>query len=36
VVYCLYWAHDEEGHPRLTAEQAGLWSLAVLAVDGAG
>jgi CHASE2 domain-containing sensor protein len=32
VVYCLYWAHDEQGQPRLTNEQAGLWSLAVLAV----
>jgi hypothetical protein len=32
VVYCLYWAHDEQGRPRLTNEQAGLWSLGVLAV----
>jgi CHASE2 domain-containing sensor protein len=32
VVYCLYWAHDEQGRPRLTNEQAGLWSLALLAV----
>jgi hypothetical protein len=32
IIYCLYWAHDEAGHPRLTAEQAGLWSLGVLAV----
>jgi CHASE2 domain-containing sensor protein len=31
IVYCLYWAHDETGKPRLTTEQAGLWSLAVLA-----
>jgi hypothetical protein len=31
IVYSLYWAHDEAGHPRLSAEQAGLWSLAVLA-----
>lgn len=31
VVYCLYWAHDEHGVPRLTTEQAGLWSLALLA-----
>lgn len=32
IVYCLYWAHDEEGKPRLNTEQAGLWSLAALAV----
>jgi CHASE2 domain-containing sensor protein len=31
VIYCLYWAHDEQGKPRLNADQAGLWSLAVLA-----
>jgi hypothetical protein len=30
IVYCLYWAHDEDGRPRLSAEQAGLWSLAAL------
>jgi hypothetical protein len=30
-VYCLYWAHDENGHPRFTLDRAGLWSLAVLA-----
>jgi CHASE2 domain-containing sensor protein len=29
-VYCLYWAHDEHGIARLTANQAGLASLAVL------
>lgn len=32
IVYCLYWAHDKDGRPRLTLEQAGLWSLGVLAV----
>ncbi len=32
IVYCLYWAHDKDGKPRLTLEQAGLWSLGVLAV----
>jgi len=31
IVYVLYWAHDEAGHPRLTLERAGLWSLAALA-----
>ena len=31
IVYCLYWAHDENGHPRFTLDQAGLWSLIVLA-----
>ena len=31
IVYCLYWAHDENGHPRFTLEQAGFWSLTVLA-----
>jgi CHASE2 domain-containing sensor protein len=31
IVYCLYWAHDADGHPRLSVEQAGLWSLIVLA-----
>ena len=31
IVYCLYWAHDKDGKPRLTLEQAGLSSLAVLA-----
>ncbi len=31
IVYCLYWAHDEDGRPRLNAEQAGLWSLVALA-----
>jgi CHASE2 domain-containing sensor protein len=31
IVYCLYWAHDAEGRPRLGLEQAGLWSLGVLA-----
>jgi hypothetical protein len=31
IVYSLYWAHDEAGHPRLTLEQAGFWSLVVLA-----
>jgi CHASE2 domain-containing sensor protein len=30
-VYCLYWAHDVHGEPLLSAERAGLWSLAVLA-----
>jgi CHASE2 domain-containing sensor protein len=30
-VYCLYWAHDENGHPRFTLDQAGFWSLVVLA-----
>jgi CHASE2 domain-containing sensor protein len=30
IVYCLYWAHDEQGIPRLNAEQAGIWSLAAL------
>jgi CHASE2 domain-containing sensor protein len=31
IVYVLYWAHDQSGHPRLTLEQAGFWSLVVLA-----
>ena len=31
VIYCLYWAHDDQGKPRLTADQAGFWSLVVLA-----
>jgi hypothetical protein len=31
IVYCLYWAHDKEGKPRLGLEQAGLLSLGVLA-----
>jgi hypothetical protein len=31
IVYCLYWAHDAEGRPRLSLEQAGLLSLVVLA-----
>ena len=31
IVYCLYWAHDEDGRPRLNSERAGLWSIAVLA-----
>jgi hypothetical protein len=31
-VYCLYWAHDLHGEPRLTAEQAGVGSLLVLLV----
>jgi hypothetical protein len=31
IVYVLYWAHDEAGHPRFTLEQAGLWSLVALA-----
>jgi CHASE2 domain-containing sensor protein len=31
IVYCLYWAHDETGHPRFTLDQAGFWSLVVLA-----
>lgn len=31
IVYVLYWAHDEHGHPRFTLDQAALWSLAVLA-----
>jgi CHASE2 domain-containing sensor protein len=31
VVYCLYWAHDEAGKPRLSVDQAGLGSLVVLA-----
>ena len=31
IVYCLYWAHDAEGRPRLSLQQAGLWSLGVLA-----
>jgi CHASE2 domain-containing sensor protein len=31
IVYCLYWAHDRDGRPRLDTEQAGLWSLALLA-----
>lgn len=31
IVYCLYWSHDKEGKAHLNAEQAGLWSLAVLA-----
>jgi CHASE2 domain-containing sensor protein len=30
-VYCLYWSHDAEGKPHLSAEQAGLGSLVVLA-----
>ena len=30
-IYCLYWAHDDHGTPRLTADQAGLWSLVLLA-----
>jgi hypothetical protein len=30
-VYCLYWAHDVHGQPRLNAEQAGIGSLIVLA-----
>ena len=29
-VYCLYWAHDVHGEPRLSAEKAGLGSLVVL------
>jgi CHASE2 domain-containing sensor protein len=31
LVYGLYWAHDEQGSPRLSIERAGLWSLALLA-----
>lgn len=31
-VYCLYWSHDKEGQPHLTAEQAGIASVIVLAV----
>ena len=31
IIYCLYWAHDDQGKPRLNADQAGLWSLIVLA-----
>lgn len=31
IVYVLYWAHDETGHPRFTLDQAGFWSLVVLA-----
>jgi CHASE2 domain len=31
IVYCLYWAHDENGNPRFTLEQAGFFSLVVLA-----
>ena len=31
IVYCLYWAHDAEGRPRLSLEQAGLLSLGALA-----
>src|ERR1017187_8499202 len=31
IVYCLYWAHDAEGRPRLSLDQAGLLSLGVLA-----
>jgi CHASE2 domain-containing sensor protein len=31
IVYVLYWAHDENGHPRFTLDQAGLWSAGVLA-----
>jgi hypothetical protein len=31
IVYCLYWAHDAEGRPRLSLDQAGLLSLVVLA-----
>ena len=30
IVYCLYWAHDKDGKPRLSLEQAGLLSLGVL------
>jgi hypothetical protein len=30
-IYCLYWAHDEHGQARLTANQAGLGSLVALA-----
>jgi CHASE2 domain-containing sensor protein len=30
IVYCLYWAHDEAGKPRLNADQAGLGSLVAL------
>ena len=30
IVYVLYWAHDQAGHPRFTLDQAGFWSLAVL------
>jgi CHASE2 domain-containing sensor protein len=31
IIYCLYWAHDDQGKPRLNADQAGFWSLVVLA-----
>ena len=31
IVYVLYWAHDQTGHPRFTLDQAGFWSLVVLA-----
>ena len=31
IVYGLYWAHDAEGRPRLSLEQAGLLSLGALA-----
>jgi CHASE2 domain len=31
-VYCLYWSHDKEGEPHLSAEQAGIYSAIVLAV----
>ena len=31
VIYCLYWAHDKAASPGLPLEQAGLWSLGVLA-----
>ncbi|MGA1982551.1 MAG: CHASE2 domain-containing protein [Acidobacteriaceae bacterium] len=31
IVYSLYWAHDQTGRPRFTLDQAGFWSLVVLA-----
>jgi hypothetical protein len=31
-VYCLYWAHDKKGNPLLTATQAGIGSLVLLAL----
>ena len=33
-VYCLYWAHDKEGQPHLTAEQAGIAKRDRAARDG--
>jgi hypothetical protein len=30
-VYCLYWSHDKEGKPHLSAERAGIASLVVFA-----